>query len=225
MNEHHFQQIQIFEELELKIISEIISSQVERITNLPLKSIRQYHLSHSEYHHLMAPKSARQFSRSDVGTFLSLPGFVAVKKIFCDFDVGDVVDDTGIQNVPEVYFRLVRPSMASDIGMPHCDHWFHKKFGLPYRIGSTYKLWIAVCAEPTLNGLCFYPSCNFESLGEVFFENNRDWSRYGQFLGAAVMPMISTGEALLFRDDVVHGGALNRGTETRCSIEITFVPR
>ncbi len=225
MSKDYYFPISVFSSMELSLISKIICDQVRRVTQIPLERIENYHLSHSRSHHLMAPKSARQFPESDVHTFLSLPSIKTLRAKFSDFDIGYVMDERGMQERSEVYFRLVRPNSPTDVGMPHCDHWFHTKAGLPHSIGTTYKLWIAVCAEPGLSGLCFFPESKVEQLGALFFEGIRDSSKYSSLLGTPVFPEVSPGDALLFLDDVVHGGALNRGTKTRCSIEITLVPR
>jgi len=173
----------------------------------------------------MANKSARQFSESGVDEFLSLASVKLLREGMPHFSIGKSADERGIQERPEVYFRLVRPHAPSDVGIPHCDHWFHVQAGFPYSMGSTYKLWTSISSEPGLNGLCFFPNANVELLRSLFFEGSRDYRSVTQFSGDPVLPDVAPGDALLFRDDVIHGGAVNSGSTTRCSIEVTFVPR
>jgi len=172
----------------------------------------------------MAPKSSRQFSERDVQQFLELPSLIKIRERLPTFGFAHVVDERGFQERTEVYFRLVRPNKPCDVGMAHCDHWFHTQAGLAYEIGTTLKLWVSVSSEPGLNGLCFYPEANIEQLKLAFFEGQRAIATQEAILGEAVLPNLSCGDALLFRDDVIHAGALNIGTKTRCSIEVTFIP-
>lgn len=78
--------------------------------------------------------------------------------------------------------------------------------------------------EPGLNGLQFFPDANTEHVAWTR-DNRTVYCDSGQTaLGAPHLPEIVSGEAFIFRDDVLHAGALNLGKKTRVSVEITFVP-
>lgn len=220
-----FERIHVFSDGEIDWISKAVVPRIEGATQRRCNSLAAYHDTHGGHHHLLAPKRARQFPEVVVEEFFALPGLMALRSRLGEFDVDSVIDERGRGVSPEVYFRLVRPGCPSDVGMPHCDHWFHSKAGLPHEIGSTLKLWVSVCSEPGLNGLHFYPDASFESLHQVFIRGPQGESSYSHLLGQPLLPSVRAGEGFIFQDDVIHGGALNRGDKTRCSVEITFVRR
>ena len=129
----------------------------------------------------------------------------------------------------EIYWRLVRPQAPGDIGPLHADGWFWDlgDAGIPAD-RRRIKLWVAVIAEPGRNGLRLVPG-----------SHRREWRHHGEWRDGRQKPVLdeneadldirlfpaNPGECVLFHDRLLHGGALNLGTTTRVSFELTLLPR
>jgi len=132
---------------------------------------------------------------------------------------------------PEIYWRLVRPHAIDDVGALHADRWYHDLLVGNRRLydedETTVKMWLAIYAEPALNGLYVVPG-----------SHRKQWRRKHRCLAdgylrpildeplgnyAKILVPTPPGQAILFNDNLLHGGALNVGTTTRVSIEITFI--
>jgi hypothetical protein len=202
-----------------------VASQFEHI------DVSQYHtLAHLVDHSATWPKKNRVLPRADAQAILGFDFVARLRAELGRFSVSDVVYGTHVEHdTPEVYWRLVRPGMASDIGPIHADKWFHEIIGDDYGIPAdavTVKLWIAVFCEPGRNGLLVVPR-----------SHTRAW-RYDRIptasgekpviaedvesLGAVLVPT-EPGTILAFNDRLLHGGAVNGGDATRVSAEITLV--
>jgi hypothetical protein len=215
--------VRILNKDDLSRIRSIIKGHIELALNREVDSIQNYHMLGNNAHALMRPKSSRILSADATAEVMSMESFETLKSTLPGYVVGPVVDERGVTARPEVYFRLVRPDSPNDTGLPHLDHWFHRKAGLPYAIGTTYKVWISIVSEPGLNGLCFFPQASTQRLYEIFRNESEDCTDFSQVSGNPIMPYVAPGEGFFFRDDVIHGGIPNRGTHTRCSVEITFI--
>jgi ectoine hydroxylase-related dioxygenase (phytanoyl-CoA dioxygenase family) len=83
---------------------------------------------------------------------------------------------------------------------------------------------VAITVEPQKSGLEFYP--DLRTLSDVIYSDANgklDCDRSQPVLGNPFLASVNPGDALIFRDDVLHSGAVNQGSFTRSSIEITFV--
>jgi hypothetical protein len=216
--------IQLLSRQDLDVFKRHISEAIELATGKALLTLENYHYSHFHLHERMAPKSARIFKPAVVKEILNLHSIQNLKNDFSSYTISNIVDENGVLEQPEVYFRLARPGAMDDVGCPHMDNWFHRSLGLPLGESSTYKVLLSICTEPGLNGLNFFPNVDIANLqysyssGKVYCANDQP------ALGAPELQMVRPGDALVFRDDVLHSGAINRGSKTRVSVEITFVP-
>jgi hypothetical protein len=219
-----FERLSLLDESDLCTIRTYVEERVQLITSKHITDLEYYHLSHSEFHHLLAKKSAREFSHEVVSNILQLPSIRFLMSRFEGYSIDQVIDENGIAKRPEIYFRIVRPNAVEDVGCPHMDTWYHQVAGLGHRSGTTYKVWISLSSEPGLSGLNFFPDADvlnvhWTSRGSSILCDTRQTS-----LGKAYLPNVASGDCFIFRDDVLHVGALNRGNTTRVSAEITLVP-
>jgi hypothetical protein len=130
----------------------------------------------------------------------------------------------------ELNWRLVRPNQPGDVGPVHLDKWFwdggYGKMPPGY---NRFKIWIPICSEPGANGLRVLPCSHRTGPWQHHFEL-RDGIRKPILdedeatLKLELLPLCP-GEMVLFHDDLLHGGAVNRGTKCRVSIELTILFR
>jgi hypothetical protein len=198
--------------------------------------LERYHtLSHLVSHSQLWPKEARVLSRDAVSTLSNFAFVRRLKALFGDdCRISDVIFfSEAVPGYPEVYWRLVRPGATSDVGGMHTDRWFHDIHGNGTPLFSddetTVKMWLPIYTEPGLNGLYVVPGSHRRdwrvkhtpgadgfprpSLDEPLDENARH-----------LLPVVA-GQAILFNENLLHGGAVNAGSTSRVSIEITFVLR
>jgi len=172
----------------------------------------------------MSSKRARVFQREAVSQILAMPFFLKLSKRFEKFTVSNIVTKTNKSDTKEIYFRLVRPLVTADVGCPHCDFWFHLEYGLEYAArGNTWKCWIPITVEPLKSGLVIYPEAFIDEVAYTFQDKKISCDKHQLSLGESVLVPVQPGDMLLFRDDVIHSGAINKGRFTRSSIEITFI--
>lgn len=196
--------------------------------------IEKYHtLSDLVSHEDLWSKDHRVLSQEAVAT---LSKFRFVEQLRHEFGqncrISNVVLFSGdAPEYPEVYWRLVRPGMASDVGALHADKWFHHLLsdgrGLYADDETTIKMWLAIYTEPELNGLYVVPGSHRKTwrVRHAPFRDGHfrpsldeplgDYSRY-------LVPA-APGQAVLFSENLLHGGAVNAGTMCRVSVEITFI--
>ena len=145
--------------------------------------------------------------------------------IFRSFEVSDE-ERLGFGNI---YWRLVRPNAASDVGAAHRDSWFWEispNQTMPPGKTTRYKVWIPLIISEGVNSLSFY---SYSQLNK-----NLKWStniRDGQEKPFLVGDDISTklvvancqqGQPILFHDDTIHKGPINTSNTTRVSLEFTL---
>lgn len=129
----------------------------------------------------------------------------------------------------EISWRIVRPGQAADMGPLHADAWFWDLgHGTEPSDRERVKVWVAVVAEPGRSGLRLVPG-----------SHRRRWRYHGERRHGMLKPqldereedldiqLIATrpGDAVVFHDRLLHGGALNRGEVTRISFELTLFVR
>jgi len=217
----------ILDESEVNAIERLIIDQINLFTQVKIKSLKKYHfVSDSVHQQLLSKKDARVFTRKSVEKILLMPFFLELQNRFQEFTISNVVTEDNELNAKEIYFRLVRPNCPSDIGCPHCDFWFHNAYNLDYGgPGSTWKCWIPITVESMKSGLEFYPNAALNKVSYSAYNKKLSCDKNQAALGKSVLVPIQSGDILIFRDDVIHSGAMNRGSETRSSIEITFIKK
>jgi len=150
--------------------------------------------------------------------------FCHLRDQFGDFDLADAYN----QGRKDVYWRLVRPNEPSDVGSLHADSWFWKIDDL--KMDSTLervKVWIAIFCEPGLNGLFVLPNSHLKTDWKwgVTEKGGRKKPVFLEEQSTLHIELLNTkpGEAVIFNDDLIHGGAVNQGYKTRVSIEMTLL--
>ena len=150
------------------------------------------------------------------------------KKLERDFNILKVSDEENF-GWPNFYWRIVRPNERDDVGPLHRDAWFwelNSKYIEPKIPFRRLKVWIAIYTEPGLNGL----------LIEEYSHKRQDIKWKGELRDDIQKPVLLTqekdlkpkliirspGEAIVFHDKVLHGGAVNIGTKSRISLECTM---
>jgi hypothetical protein len=177
-------------------------------------------------HKMLWPKKARLLPAQVVNRIRKMPFMQALAAEFGPFEISNEEE----VHPEEIYWRIVRPAAASDIGPLHADAWF---WALGH--GKTppdtvrVKVWIPFYSEPGMNGLKVLPG-----------SHRQNWPYHGEERDGFVKPQadfdqsavpmqllnIEPGTLVVFNDRLLHGGALNSGRTTRVSAEFTmFVSR
>jgi hypothetical protein len=223
-----FKIVDLYDKREMDLIREIVENHTRTITSRPNLKLEEYHTCvDEETHTRIGNKKLRVITIESARLIENLDG---TKRLLSDnpgYRIGEVLyNSKESESRPEFYFRLVRPDAPEDVGPPHCDYWFHDAFCTGWGMGNTIKYWIPIVTEPSLNGLFFYP----DAPKYIPFKIQEKGGYRRPLidmpiadLGSPVLPFPTTGQALKFRDDVLHAGAPNKGQFTRVSLEITLV--
>jgi hypothetical protein len=193
------------------------------------RGIARYHeLAHLVDHSRLWNKSNRCLPQEDVQALKRLNFMTDLQKEFGEFSLSSVAYDNEIvEGQEEIYWRLVRPHQAGDVGPLHADKWFHEMLGLQGRAmgqdSYTLKVWTPIYCEPGKNGLLLVPN-----------SHKRSWKHSTTLVNGVPKPVFEDqadpvlvptppGNMLIFPEETLHGGAVNQGNETRVSCEITLV--
>lgn len=200
----------------------VYPAQKELIEAVPLES---YHSLTFMDHKILWPKDERTLSESDICIFKETNFFKGLENIFGDTTITNE-DKTRSQ---EIYWRLVRPQNADDVGPLHADSWFWNLHngGIDKNF-RRLKIWISIFNQPKQNGFRLIPNSQkiaYKYQGEIrdgkmkpvndpMLENDR----------SIVLVPTKNGDFILFHDDLIHGGFVG-GDKTRISIEFTILVR
>ena len=191
--------------------------------------IARYHeLDADVQHEALWPKEYRILDRSAVAQIKGARFFMDLHRVFGDFSIAEGFHgNVHIAGLEEIYWRLVRPGAPTDVGPLHADHWFHQMLEMQGRAfprdAFTLKLWIPIYSEPGRNGLLLVPDSHRKNWKySVAWVNGQPKPRFEDDAEPILVPT-APGNALLFHERTLHGGALNRGESTRVSAEITLV--
>jgi len=227
------EELKVFrEEITAQWLSVIEQHHPELAPQFREAGIANYHkLAHLVQHENLWPKENRCLPLHSCKKIKTLPFLQTLRDELGEFRLADVFyGDTHEAGREEIYWRLVRPDAPTDVGSLHADKWFHELMGQDDRAfprGSvTVKIWIPIFAIPGKNGLMIVPNSHLKT-----------WRYHGEpgrggmkpiidedvsTIGAQLIPTDS-GNMLIFDEGTLHGGAVNRGDETRVSVEITMV--
>jgi len=216
--------------LELEQIRGLITDQyLDRLGQLqpdlvPLareRGIARYHTLPIAFDHSKSwPKAARLLDSKHVADFARLRFFRHIRR---------QLGPSAIISHDELNWRLVRPNQPSDIGPVHADKWF---WDAGYGYGSMpagfdrFKVWMAIHTQPGANGLCVKPESHRRDWNHHFEE--KDGVRKPVFdedpaaIGMELLPL-AAGGMVMFHDQLLHGGVVNRGSSCRISIELTVL--
>jgi hypothetical protein len=200
-------------------IREVVPHHVARFEGLPLD--RYHELAGLINHKTAWPKLKRILEQPAVDIIRKLPTFGKLEKEFGDFVISDE-ENLGRENI---YWRLVRPDSPSDVGPMHADQWFWVLgHGATPEGVQRVKLWIAIYCEAGISGFRFVPGSHCH-----------DWPYHGERRDGFVKPVIDVtddqldiqmfdsrpGDAIVFNDRLLHGGAVG-GSRSRVSLEFTI---
>lgn len=187
---------------------------------------RYHELSDMIDHEALWPKTARILPVSGVELLRSTALF---RRLEAEYGPIAISDEERVGR-EEVYWRLVRPGQPDDVGPLHADGWFwdlEEKDCTPPG-AQRVKVWIAVHVEPGLSGLRLVPGSHLKDyryaserrggrMKPRILENESDFD-------VRTMPTLP-GDAVVFHDRLLHGGAPTRGRSTRVSFEFTMFVR
>lgn len=215
---------------ELEFVRGLILAQyLERLGQLqrdlvPLareRGIARYHTLPIAFDHGRSwPKATRLLDAKYVADFSRMGFFKRIQS---------QIGPSAVISHDELNWRLVRPNQPTDIGPIHADKWF---WDAGYGYGSMpanfdrFKIWIAIHTEPGANGLCVKPNSHRQEWKHHFEE--KDGVRKPVFdedpdtIGMELLPL-AAGRMVMFHDELLHGGVVNRGSTCRVSIELTVL--
>lgn len=226
-------ELEIFRsEITSQWLSVIAELHPELLSQFREVGIENYHkLSKLVQHEKLWPKGNRCLPLKSCKKIRTLPFFKVLRQEFGDFKLADVFyEDNHQLGREEIYWRLVRPDVEKDVGPLHADKWFHELTGQANRIfprGSvTVKVWIPIFSVSGKSGLLIVPNSHLKS-----------WRHHGEQGRGGIKPIIDEdvatigaeliptrpGNILIFGEGTLHGGAVNRGRQTRVSVEFTMV--
>lgn len=215
---------------ELERIRGLISAQyLEHLAHIqpglvPLardRGIAEYHTLPIAFDHGKSwPKATRLLDPKYVADFSRMGFFRRIREQF---------GPSATISHDELNWRLVRPQQPSDIGPLHADKWF---WDAGYGYGSMpagfdrFKIWMAIHTQPGANGLCIKPNSHRQDWRHHIEE--KDGVRKPVFdedpdtMHMELLPLVA-GQMVMFHDELLHGGVVNRGSSSRVSIELTVL--
>jgi len=203
------------------------SPQIRNLAKKENLEIKNYHkFSHLIEHSKIWCKKSRILPFEFIHNFSNSIFYKELKNIFGEIEISDE-ENLGYGNI---YWRIVRPFENSDIGPLHRDSWFwqlNDKFPKPKYKFSRIKVWIAIETESGKSGLLV--ENNSHKRKDIKWEGDfREGIMKPKLIDKAEqfkMKLINTkpGDSILFNDDLIHGGALNTGKNTRVSTEFTIL--
>ena len=190
-----------------------------------IKNIRifEYHkISNLIDHKKLWPKTARLFSNSEVIKIRKLNFF---KKIESYFGKIKITNEDNIMK-EEIYWRIVRPNILSDVGPLHADKWFwdHNKWKIPknyYRL----KIWIPIICEGKNSGLIYVPKSHKKNVKYKTHKIDGKIKPLKINLKKTLVKKsfrVKPGNAIVFHDNLLHGGKVGK-FKTRISMEFTML--
>ena len=184
--------------------------------------INRYHeLAHLLDHESIWPKAKRILNPEAVSEIRKMSLIRRLEDEFGYFEISDE-DNVGHE---EIYWRLVRPNSPTDVGPIHADAWFWDLgHGVTPLGHKRVKVWIAICCTPGKDGFKFVPG-----------SHKLEWPYRGELKDGITKPKIDIsekeldvvifssqpGEAIIFNDQLLHGGVIGQD-ETRVSLEFTM---
>lgn len=221
--------------LELETIQKMIRMQwlyrlqllvPEHVQQFDEIGIERYHeLAHLIEHRNAWLKPARVLPRESISIIRKMDFFKKLEMELGDFHVSDE-EHFGWENI---YWRLVRPG-NTDFGSLHTDKmfWDTEEYGevasYPH---ERLKIWIAIHTISGKNGLRVVPGSHWKKgwKWHVEVRNGLNKPILDESEDSLDLKLLHTvpGEAVVFHDELIHGGAPNIAKTTRVSLEFTLL--
>ena len=207
---------------------------INRYSPAIIKLIKNQNLSVKDYHQIsnnldhsnIWTKKSRILPKKFFLEFLKSRLFSKLKDIFGEIEISDE-ENFGYGNI---YWRLVRPNQSNDVGPYHRDSWFwelNNNFPKPSYPFYRVKIWISIETERNKSGL----------LIERNSHNRKNVNWIGKRKHGIIKPVLidhpdlfdmelidtKSGDIIIFNDNLIHGGAINTGDNTRVSAEFTIL--
>lgn len=149
------------------------------------------------------------------------------QRFFVEDDSLFISDEENL-GYPNIYWRLVRPGSASDVGPVHADYWFwdlgHGSIPPGYR---RVKTWIPLRQDPKHVGLSIGPGTHrMDFHYEKVLKDGKFKPVFerGPVDHLLIPAPVSIGQAVVFHDRLLHGGEVSPA-QLRLSMELTWVMR
>lgn len=218
---------------ELKFLREAIALQIRNRAYICMEQagLQDYHTV--THHKMWGDKRSRVFPQDVVAEVENFEFLKHVRYDVGEWRISPVIANGKIDRTRnEVYWRIVRPHAETDVAELHADYWYFGSFkdeegkSLLQPGDFTLKAWIPIECEPGLNGLEVIEDSHHREwqIRNVPLVNN--WREKRELLeepGARMLLPTRPGNVVLFNDHLLHGGAVNRGSKTRISVEITLI--
>lgn len=194
--------------------------------------IENYHLhSHLVDHSRIWPKLSRCLAQNACNEIKEMNFFKTLTNDFSPFQLGRVVYEREVVwEWDEMYWRIVRPHQPGDVGTLHADKWFHDCMKIRERVfpkgANALKIWIPLYCEAGKNGLEVVEGSHHKNWDfRIEDIENTYKPRLNCEESQIERTLLSTepGEMVIFNEDLVHVGAVNEGSTTRISLEITLI--
>jgi len=193
--------------------------------------IDNYHLLTDRLNHQkLWPKSNRVLPQDSVQQIKTLSFLDTLKKEFGEFAISDIYDTEQHYGQEEIYWRLVRPGIETDVGPLHKDKWFHGAFNSGYGMFAedevTVKIWVPIFCEPGKSGLALAAGSHLKEWKyHIEVTEGVPRPKPDEDLSTAGATLIPTepGNMIIFNEGILHGGVVNHSNKTRVSVEITMV--
>ena len=220
-----------FQPDELALVRSLIRQQwLERVAQASPGAVQQFEAVEMDRYHEVCqlvdhkslwPKSNRILGAEAVRAIRGTSFIKALEEEFGAFTISDE-EEIGHE---EMYWRLVRPGSPTDVGPLHADAWFWELgHGKTPPGHQRVKVWVSIFTNPGKNGFRYVPG-----------SHKQDWRYHGEERDGFVKPQIDedekslnsvifnsrAGDAIVFHDRLLHGGAPG-GTSTRVSMEFTM---
>tara|TARA_B110001452_G_C15195556_1_gene414997 strand:+ start:109 stop:864 length:756 start_codon:yes stop_codon:yes gene_type:complete len=192
------------------------------------EKIFNYHKnSHKISHAEIWSKKSRTLSAKDVSEIKKITFFKDLQKKFSKLKLSDEEKiGHGI-----IVYRIVRPNIRKDIGPLHSDKWFwdidKKDLRRNYDIPKGYKkirIWFSLYANKNY-GFKLVP---YSQNKDYKFKKIYKDGRYKPIFNAKdynLRPLTidsTPGNIVIFNDNLIHGGKINKSNKTRVSAELTL---
>jgi hypothetical protein len=205
---------------------------IERVAQSELghfvkSGLGNYHTQSHRLDHATAwPRHVRLLGNGGIG-FVHESGLF---KRLCHEFGKPIISNEIESNEPEIVWRLVRPGEASDVGPLHADSWFWEINGWPVPLGHRcVKVWVLLVGVEGCGGLRVVPGSHRDKNWDFGMENRNGMKKptfdESEVDARAVNLGTRPGDAAVFSYDLLHGGFVSCGDQSRVSIEFTlFVP-
>jgi hypothetical protein len=215
----------LIKERMIRCAREAGEKRVDLLEGVPLE--RYHEVADHIDHRTLLSKRGRILPKDIVDEILTMSLFDYVREAFGDDCYLSDEEQVGHQ---QVCMRIVRPNKREDVGSLHQDDWFWQHNSWPVPAGwGRIKIWIPVCVQPRHAGLLLAAgSHRMASPYKTEMQNGKlAFVPDGFDPGALDLRRWEgqAGHGVMFNYRTLHVGSLNRGTETRVSVEVTVMYR